>query len=186
MQHPAVAALGFFRSFLLLPDCSMLSRLGTGGSHPPLLPSVGFAIPPGSSMDRHTPQDTSLEQNAQGRAAAVTVFVSHCLSHSNIILSLPKCREKSWHLVTGPCLPPAPHPLLTPESRAGNTPSPSSAQVGVSVPRHSPSTCRALPSPHPQTSASKGPAGTKGFLHPPFYQELGAGLLIMRPWKVEG
>lgn len=124
MQYSVVAALGFFRSFLLLPYCSMLRRVGTGGSHPPLFPSVGFAIPPGSSMERHIPGDASLEQDAQGRATAVMGFVSHCLFHPKVVLPFPKCREKTWHLGTGPCLSPAPHPLLTPESRAGNTPSP--------------------------------------------------------------
>lgn len=69
---------------------------------------------------------------------AVMVFVTWCLSHPKAVLSFLKYREKSWLLGTGPCLPPAHHPLLTPESRAGNTPTPGTARVGVSVPRYPP------------------------------------------------
>lgn len=61
---PCRCCLGVFRSFFLLPYCPMLSRVGTGGSHPPLFPSVGFTILSGSSMERHIPQDASLEHNA--------------------------------------------------------------------------------------------------------------------------
>lgn len=184
---PCPCRLGVFRPFILLPYCPMLSRAGTGGSHPPLFPSAGFASPPGPSTERQIPQDTSLEQDAGGAAAAV-IFVSRFLSHPEVVLSLPKCREKS---VPGTLAQvPACHLHLTlcsPLSHGQGTPPPTALPASG---RLCPNTHLApaglcLLHPLPAT-ASKEPAGTKSFLHPPPYQELGADLLSVKPWKAEG
>ena len=82
-QHPDVAALGVFRSFLLLPYCPTLRGVCTGGSHCPLFPSVGLASPhgalPGSSTEGHILHVQALERDV-GRATAAMFFVGRCLS----------------------------------------------------------------------------------------------------------
>lgn len=177
---PCRCCLGVFRSFLLLPYCSMLGTVGTGGSHPPLFPSLGFAIPPGSSI----PQGTSLGQDAQGRAIAVAVFFSHCLSHPKLFCPFPNAGRRAGTLAQVPAC----HLHLTlcsPLNHGQGTP-PALPMLGCLCPDTHPAPAGLSLLHPPQTTASKEPAGTKSFLHPPLYQEPGADLLSVKPWKVEG
>lgn len=185
---PCRCCLRVFRSFLLLPYCPTLSRVGTGGSHPPLFPSVGFASLPGSSMERHIPQDTSLGAGCrQGHGSDGFCQPLFIPPKGCSVPSQMQGGVSAWHLGTGPRLPPAPHPLLTPESWAGNTSSPQHCPrrgVCAQTPTLAPAGLSLL---HPlRTTASKEPAGTKSFLRPLFCQEPGADLLSVRLWKAEG
>lgn len=178
---PCPRCLGVFQSFLLLPYCPMLTRAGTGGSHPPLLPSVGFAVPPGSSMERHIPQHTSLEQDA-GRATAVTAVV---YPTQRLLCPFPNARRSPGTLAQVPAChlhltlcSPLSHGQGTPPAR----PCPRRA-VCAQTPTLAPARLSLL-RPLPATP-SKEPAGTKSFPHPPFHQEPGADLLSVKPWKAE-
>lgn len=139
MQHPVVAALGFFGHFfcfLIAQRSAGLAQVAVTLLSSPLWALPACLAPPWRDTSRRT---QALEQDA-GRATAATVFVSCCLSHPKVVLSLPKCREES---VPGTLAQvPACHLHLTlcsPLSHGqGTPPAPSTARVGVSVPRHPP------------------------------------------------
>lgn len=136
---PCRCCLGVFRSFLLLPYCPTLSRVGTGGSHPPLFPSVGFASLPGSSMERHPaghkPWSRMQAGPRQRQFLSAVVYPTQRLFCPFPNAGRSQCLAPWWQV-------PACHLHLTlcsPLSHGqGTPPAPSTARVGVSVPRHPP------------------------------------------------
>lgn len=131
-----LGVFGHFFCFLIAQRSAGLAQVAVTLLSSPLWALPACLAPPWRDTSRRT---RALEQDA-GRTTAATVFVSHCLSHPKVVLSLPKCREES---VPGTLAQvPACHLHLTlcsPLSHGqGTPPAPSTARVGVSVPRHPP------------------------------------------------